>query len=127
MKIGSMFSGNYLKADDLPEGDTVKVIEAIHTATLKNNRGEEQIKPVLEFTDGEQLVLNKTNASAISRALGSDETDDWKGRKITLYTTDVEFRGDWVHAIRVKPRAPKGSAPPKDSVSDEIEDDDIPF
>jgi len=126
MKIGNMFSGSYLKASDL-DGDEIKTIDSVSTVSLKDNQGQETHKPVLHFKGQDLgLVLNKTNAKAIARALGSDETDDWLGRKITLYTTEVEFRGDWVDAIRVKPKAPKESEP-TDSVSDDISDDDMPF
>jgi hypothetical protein len=126
MKVGKLFKGQYLKASDI-DGEVVYQIESIGAAMLKNNTGQEEEKPLLHFRGTDTgLVLNVTNANAIVKALGSDETDDWLGRKITLYTTDVEFRGDWVAAIRVKTKAPSETVAKKDA-PDGFEDDDIPF
>ena len=51
------------------------------------------------------LVLNKTNAATIAD-LYSEETTNWAGKPITLFTTQVEFRGKQVRCIRVKMDAP---------------------
>ena len=34
--------------------------------------------------------------------LGDDDTDGWKGGKIKLVATDVEYAGDLVRGIRVR-------------------------
>jgi len=51
------------------------------------------------------VVLNKTNAKIIA-SLHGNETDDWPGKKIILYATEVDFRGEIVDAIRVRKRIP---------------------
>ena len=58
---------------------------------------------ILSFTDGKQLILNKTNARSIARILGTDETHTWDGHDIMLVPAQVDFKGDIVDAIRVKP------------------------
>jgi len=132
MKIGQMFSGGYLKASDIDEMMVV-TIESVEAVSLKDSTGSEVIKPLLHLAGMESgLVLNKTNANLVCKALGSDDTDDWVGRKITLYVAEVEFRGDIVPAIRVKSKAPSGpkaktkrEAPPAEAL--DIDDNDIPF
>lgn len=131
MKIGQMFSGNYLKAADLDDELLVVTIENVEAVSLRDNSGSEVIKPVLHFNGMESgLVLNKTNANMVCKALGSDDTDDWVGRKITLYVAEVEFRGDVVPAIRVKSKPPGGTKKKREKPPSEATDvdlDDIPF
>lgn len=80
---------------------------------------------VIYFTDLDKgLVCNKTNAKLIAKALNSDDTEEWVGKVIYLYSTEVEFGGDMVDGIRVRPRAPKAAPQPKSTDSD---DDEIPF
>lgn len=103
MKIGTAFPSKYLKASDLPHGTMVKVqIERVSVEEISSKNAKPEHKPILFFSGKEKgLVLNKTNANTISRAYG-DETDDWRGRMILLYSTDVEFGGEMVEAVRVK-------------------------
>ena len=110
MKIGSAFSSTYLKASDVPEDRAIKLqIDRVDQENVSGGRGkDEEVKPVLYFigkTKG--MVLNKTNAKVITKAYG-DETDDWHGKVIELYQTEVEFQGDMVAALRI--RAPKTAA-----------------
>ena len=128
MKIGQMFSGNYLKASDIDELMVV-TIEGVDAVTMRDNTGTEVTKPLIHLVNMELgLVLNKTNAKLVCKALGSDDTDDWIGRKITLYVADVEFRGDVVPAIRVKAKAPGGAKKKREAPPEmDITDDDIPF
>lgn len=123
MKVGAMFPSQYLKASDL-EGDTTLTIKGARMEDLKSRDGTTETKPVLHFTDEKRtLILNKTNANAIAKTLGSEESSKWKGKQITLYSTEVEFGADIVDAIRVRPKVEPQDAPP----SDEFGDDDIPF
>jgi len=48
------------------------------------------------------FVLNKTNVKEIINYVGSDDTDDWRGYKVTLYTEHIKAFGKMHHAIRVK-------------------------
>ena len=70
-------------------------------------------KVVLSFTNGtKSLILNKTNGKAIAKALGR-ETSTWRGKAIVLVPAQVDFRGDIVDAIRVRPASPQEApAPP---------------
>jgi arabinogalactan endo-1,4-beta-galactosidase len=97
MRIGAAFPSDYLKAADL-SGQAVTV--RMSHVTLADIGGEH--KPVLYF-EGKQrgLVLNKTNANAISATYG-DETEEWTGQPITLFEAMVDFQRRTVSAIRVR-------------------------
>ena len=57
------------------------------------------------------LGLNKTNGKMCSKLFGSEEMDDWIGKKIALYVKDdVEYAGEIVSAIRVRSKLPGAPA-----------------
>ncbi len=100
MKIDSLYPSKYLRASDL-DGDTPVTMKSL---MIEEVRGEN--KPVLYFREEvKQMVLNKTNGKIIGGLHGS-ETDNWPGKKIILYPTEVDFRGDLVDAIRVRRKIP---------------------
>jgi hypothetical protein len=107
--ISEMYPSKYLRASDL-DGDTVATI--LHVELREVDEG--QSKPTIEFREKHlrPLVCNRTNASAIAKALGSEDTDDWIGKRITLYPTQTEYKGETVDCVRVriKPPAAKSQA-----------------
>jgi hypothetical protein len=104
MRISNAFPSNYLKAADL-NGRTANV--RMSHVTMEDIGGDH--KPVLYFQGKEKgMVLNKTNTNNISTAYG-DETNDWAGQPVELFTAWVDFQGKSVEAIRI--RIPRGNAP----------------
>ena len=79
--------------------------------------------------DHKGLVCNKTNAKTIARVTGSEDFEDWTGKKISLYRAEVEFQGDMVEAIRVKVRTPKPhkSVPINQPSSKEMDENGVPY
>lgn len=105
-KMNAMFPSKFLAAADLEEQERTYTVSGIDTEIVGQG-DESESKWVLYFTEADKgLVLNKTNASSISNALG-DDTDYWIGRQIVLYPTEVAFSGKMVACIRVKEKATK--------------------
>lgn len=105
MNVNEMFPSNYLKASDI-KNEPIVTISKIERQKMKNNDGEEEVKPVIFFQEYEKgVVLNRTNANTISAMYG-DELDDWIGKRIQLHTPDVEGFGRTAPAIRVKSQKP---------------------
>jgi hypothetical protein len=104
MKQNDAFPSNYIKAADIEDGEELQVtIAKVTIEGLKRQDGTEEQKPVVHFTDSDkQLVLNKTNFERIVAATGQEDTDNWAGKKITLYTEIVDAFGESKPAIRVK-------------------------
>ena len=132
MNINDAFPSNYLKASDLGEAQPVVTIERLEIEPV--GRGKE-MKPVIYFAGKQKgMVLNKTNSKKIAEIAGSTDTDDWHGIQIKLYSTEVDFQGETVEAIRVKsPQATKAKSKPKpapveveDSTPD-YDDSEVPF
>jgi hypothetical protein len=103
MRVEQLFPSNYLRAVDL-NGDKVVTITGL--AKQMFDDGE---KVIVNFEGEKGLVLNVTNGKTIAKLHG-DETDLWTGKKITLYATEVEYRGEMKLGIRVR-----ASAPPQES------------
>lgn len=107
MNINEAFPSKYLKASDIDEsGMSVTIANVTEEEVGK----DKEVRPVLYF-DGEEkgIILNKTNATNISKLYGY-ETDDWIGKKVQLGTAWVDFQGQSVEAIRIYP--PKRGAAP---------------
>lgn len=132
------FPSNFLKAEDLPQDrDTVVVIDKVTKEILGQGRDAESKFVVAFQGKNKTLVLNKTNFKSIVSATGKDDTDDWPGSRIALFATDVEYQGEMVLAIRVRPRPPapaqsggRDAAPvqPKPAPkSEDLDSSDIPF
>ena len=99
---------------DIPgDADTVYTIKSYEQETVGQGPQASE-KWVIYFRETKKgLALNKTNGNLIIKALGSDEMDDWIGKKISLYVKDdVEYQGEIVSAIRVRPKA--ASTPQKE-------------
>lgn len=135
-KLSEVFSGNFLKAEDLAGKSPTVTIERVEVKEFDDGK-----KLILHFAGKDKaLVCNKTNSSIIEEVLGSDDTDDWEGKRITLMIKKVEFQGKLVPAIRVSleppkseqvrhtsPPAPKPEPKPSDNDGGADEEDDIPF
>lgn len=134
MNINDVYSGNYLKAEHIPPGKSVRV--TISDVTVEEFDGNDKVerKIVLSFQGKDKrFVVNKTNAAIIAENLGTTEADEWIGQSIQLGTKKVEYAGKLVPAIRViieEKTAPAPAPKPKATPSptdNEIPIEDTPF
>lgn len=118
----------WLKASDL-EGKPRLV--TIKKFTEEKLQGETFPKPAVWFKEEEKaLILNITNGKKIEQICGTGDPDGWTGKRIVIYPTETELRGETVDCIRV--RAPKPGTKPPVPEPEETEDhgsdsDDTPF
>ena len=113
MKFSEMFPSKYVSAEDLRGQDVPVVIRDVLVEELAGDEGGHARKPVVYF-QGQQkgLVLNKTNAKTIAGLYG-DETEHWRGKAITLYPSETQFRSEIRPCIRVRGAPPSaGGGPP---------------
>jgi hypothetical protein len=131
--INEVFAGKYLGAVDLDEDIDVTIIGECEAKVT--NEGKEETKLCLLFKELDKpFILNKTNAKAIAQVLGSPDTEDWVGQRITLTVATVDSFGKQTEAVRVKLRAPKAAAAMKSmtqranvNTRPAVEESDIPF
>jgi len=117
MHAALLFPTEYLIAADLKGADVTLTISRVVIETVMTSKGKE-IKPMLHFAEMEsrppksrkRLILNRTNAKAIAKLYGK-ETDDWQGKRITVYPTTCDAFGESdVDCVRVRKAVPKGKA-----------------
>lgn len=127
MKRGDVFQSNYLKATDL-QGRAVKVV--IENVTME--KIGEDTKAVLHMQGKDKaIVLNMTNWGTLETMCRSEDSDQWRGWVVTLYSTKVPYQGRMVDAIRIDDR-PGSATPPSGNPTPPpppppVTDDDIPF
>ena len=142
MNINEVYSGSYLKADDLQGRRVTVKINHVSIKEFEGDKGMDR-KIVLGFEGKDKcLVCNKTNSAIVAENVGSPDTDDWIGAEITLEPRRVEFQGKLVPAIRVvlkeqavaaapapapRPARPLAPLPDPDAPRDPPEPDDVPF
>ena len=86
MKASKFFSGNYVKAADLPRPVDVVIAKVLEEKVEDRDSGREEPKMVVYFQGKERgLILNKTNADTLTAMAGSDESDSWIGLPIQLF------------------------------------------
>ena len=100
MLISSAFPSKYLKAADLSGEPTPVTMTIVKQEQVARNGDPQPVLYMKEFQQG--MVLNKTNGKAIAKLFG-DDTNNWRGQRIEIFEAMVEFQGDVVPAIRVRP------------------------
>ena len=103
MHFRKMFDERFVGTWDLEGKDErVVTIEDIGMESMRTQDGTESEKPVVRLKGGKKgWVLNKTCAKTIAELYGAD-TENWIGKKITLYVTECMAFGSKVDCIRVK-------------------------
>jgi hypothetical protein len=135
-KTSEMRESKFLKQTDVGSGALLTVSGCTQHNVAQQGADPEMKWCLLFHETDKPLVLNTTNIQLCEHVFGSDDTDDWTGKKIVLYTDPtVSYGGKLVGGIRV--RAPKHQAQaqlapkvgPKPLPVDEpdLTDDDIPF
>lgn len=105
----AVFPSKYLKAAEIKE-DTVLTMTGYQMETLGQGDDAEE-KPVIYFEETEKgLACNKTNWETIIGIYG-DETDDWIGKPITLFSTEVAYGGKMQMGIRIRLKKPAPARP----------------
>ena len=102
MNINSAFPSKYLKAADAEDGDLLLTIKKVTIETVGQAPKTEEKLVVYFDEQSKGMVLNKTNARMIAKIAKSEDTDDWKGTKVRVIATEVEFQGDLVMSLRVR-------------------------
>lgn len=99
--VGDLFPSKWLKADDVEDGDMVLTVKELKQEKMGPDDSDGEVKPVLYFEETDKgLVLNLTNAKTIQGLYGKN-IENWIGKKVALFWTEVGFKGEMKPAIRV--------------------------
>jgi len=86
MRIQQMFPNRYTAGADLHGKPVVTRIREVMREQMKPGGGPVVNKWVVYFDGlGKGVVLSRELAEQIADAVGSDDTADWPGKRLTLY------------------------------------------
>lgn len=103
--VALMFPSDYLKAADLDGEPITLTISEVLRDKLRMVNGSKVEKYLVRFKETPKLlVLNRTNARAISSVLREPKAINWPGERIILNPTTCEAFGEIVDCIRVDVR-----------------------
>ena len=109
MNINQTFSSNFVKPIDIGDDGENRVLTIEKFDYGTNRDGDVDYTITFREIAEKKWSVNSTNRKTIAKVLG-EETDEWAGKQITLYVTDVQNpSGDMVPGIRV--RIPKPGKP----------------
>lgn len=98
----------YLAAEDLGGKDVTLTIKTVTREDIPQPPAyqDTKTKAVIHFKEvPRKMVCNKTNGSTIIHLYGN-ETDEWIGKRITLYAVRGKFFGKDQPAIRIRQKVP---------------------
>lgn len=133
-KTKDMLPSNYLKQADFDQ-DYIVTVRKIEQKNIAMEGKPADMKWLAHFDEFDKpMVLNSTNIQLMEKATGSDDTDDWLGKEIIVYTDpNVSFGGELVGGLRIKkaqvaaPAKPKAAPKRAATYGDAPPDDDVPF
>lgn len=107
MKLNDMFPRKYATGEDLQGRPVTLTIARLQSEKMTPTPGAAPVeKWVIFFREAQKgVVLSKTLATQIARAVGSDDTDEWPGKRITLFPETVNVAGQTRVAIRARQAA----------------------
>lgn len=104
MKLNDLFPRKYAAGEDLQGRPFTVTISHLQLEKMTPTPGAAPVEKWVVFFKETQkgVVLSKTLATQIAQAVGSDDTDNWSGKKVVIYPETVNVAGKTRIAIRAK-------------------------
>ncbi len=111
MKLSDMYPSKYVKGEDLQGKPWTITITRVAAENMRPNPQSPEVqKWVLYTAEGKKgIVLSRTLATQIARSLGSDDTDNWIGQRVTIYPEAMTVAGAARVAIRARAAQPQAT------------------
>lgn len=104
MKLNNMFPRKYANGADLNGQSVTVTVDSMTIEKLSPHPGQPPMdRFILYFAETQKgVILSRTLAEQIASILHSDDTDQWIGKKITLFPQPLTVAGKSRIAIRAK-------------------------
>jgi len=104
MKLNKMFPRKYASGADLNGNPVTVTIKTITAEQMSPRPGQPPTENfVIYFSETVKgVILTRALAEQIAQVLLTDETDEWTGKKITLYPQPMNVAGTQRIAIRAR-------------------------
>jgi hypothetical protein len=88
---------------------TIKTVK-VEQVTGPDNRKEDCT--VMYFVENAKpMIVNATNAKTITKLYKTPYIEEWAGKKVQIYSTEVKAFGDVVEALRIRQKIPAQAVP----------------
>ena len=116
MDLKKTMNTDYLGSWDFKTGEkkvlTVKDVE--EKKVYNPNKNKEELSVIMTFQNHPcGMFLNTTNKKVLIKLFGTSDTDQYKGKNITLITKMIRVRGEEMEAVRIADTLPTQPAPPQ--------------
>jgi hypothetical protein len=103
---------DYLGSYSLEPGkDMILTIKNVKVESVTGPDNRKEDCTVMYFVENvKPMIVNATNAKIISKLYKTPYIEEWAGKKIQIYSTEVKAFGDVVEALRIRPKVPANQA-----------------
>lgn len=104
MDASLLHPSRFLKAAEFKGKDVTYTVRAVELEELESDDGKKKTKGIMSFVEtGKQLVINRTNSDCFKAMFGR-ETDNWVGKRVTLWGAPYfdSFTKENIVAVRVR-------------------------
>jgi hypothetical protein len=115
MKVSDISKSNYLKKEDCTPPITLTIDSVVEEEIPNPRTNKREPRWVMYFREVEKgVILNVTNGNLLQNITGSDDSQDWIGRKVTLWNNpEVINPQNPKDPGGIRFRAPGGSSNPR--------------
>ena len=101
--INEMVQSKYLKQADIPD-PVIVTVQGVKQVNMAKDDEAPEMKWAIKFRELDKpMVLNTTNIHVAAKVFNSNNTDDWRGKEIILFTDpNVSFGGQVVGGLRFR-------------------------
>lgn len=103
MKLGDLFPRKYFSGEDLKGQIHNVTITRVTKEQMETRSGKKEIIILYAKELAKGVTMGKAMAYSIAEILKSDETNDWIGKQVQLYTESVRVAGQQKIAVRARP------------------------
>ncbi len=102
------FDYRFLSGDELKQETTVTIERVVLEEVFNPSTNSKENALAVYFVGAKKgIVLNKTNAKAIAKVVGTPYQEDWIGKKIIIYAKEGRFFGENMKVVRIKIQKPQ--------------------
>jgi hypothetical protein len=123
MNIDQLFPRKYATGEDLKGKAFTATIAGCQLVSMRPNPQSGEVEKLVIHIRGAQkgIIASRTLAEQIAAALGTKETEEWTGKRVTLYPEQMKVAGVQRTAIRAKAAA-NGESPLPETFTEEEEE-----
>lgn len=104
--------------------DLVVTIDSVKNEEIVGADGKKEVCIVARMKGQKPMILNATNCKTLTKLFKSPHIEDWCGKQITLFVSQVKAFGDFHDALRIRPvlpAAPAATGPDLSKLKDDLQ------